>query len=70
MGCPELGASIALDDLKVELDAANERIKRLEEALDTITAVIGLTPILGNKKALQEALDASLSVLRGKEPKP
>ena len=47
-----------------------ERIKRLEEALDTLTLVVGLTPIRGNLAALQEAMDQSRSVLKAKEDKP
>ena len=47
-----------------------ERIKRLEEALDTLTLVVGLTPIRGNLAALQEAMDQSRSVLKAKEAKP
>jgi hypothetical protein len=34
------------------------------EALDCLLAVIGLTPIAGNKKALQEVVDQCLVVLR------
>jgi hypothetical protein len=37
------------------------------EALDCLLAVIGLTPIAGNKKALQEAVDQCLVVLRKQE---
>jgi hypothetical protein len=32
--------------------------------LDCLLAVIGLTPIAGNKKALQEVVDQGLVVLR------
>lgn len=53
-----------------QLNAANERIKRLEEALDTLTLVVGLTPIAGNKEALQEALDLARAELKAKEDKP
>jgi len=49
---------------------SGERIKRLEEALDTLTLVVGLTPIRGNLAALQEAMDQSRSVLKAKEAKP
>ena len=35
----------------------------LLEAVDTLTLVIGLTPILGNKQALQEALDAARAAI-------
>lgn len=50
-----------------ELEA---RCKRLEEALDTLTLVVGLTPIAGNKEALQEALDLARAELKAKEAKP
>lgn len=42
---------------------------RLAEALDTLTAVIGLTPIKGNKEALQEAFDQARAVLAEVEGK-
>ena len=35
----------------------------LLEALDTLTLVIGLTPILGNKEALQEAMDSARAAI-------
>ena len=37
------------------------------EALDCLLTVIGLTPIAGNKEALQEAFDQCLAILRKKE---
>ena len=46
-----------------------DRIKRLEEALDTLTCVIGLTPIKGNLAALQEAFYMARAVLKAKEAK-
>ena len=55
--------------LELELNAANDRIKWLEEALDTLTCVIGLTPIKGNLAALQEAFDMARAVLKAKEAK-
>lgn len=48
----------------------DERIHRLEEMIDTLTHVIGLTPIAGNKDALQEALDLARKTLKAKESKP
>ena len=36
----------------------------LYEALDTLTLVIGLTPVVGNKTALQEAVDVSRAALK------
>jgi uncharacterized protein YPO0396 len=56
--------------LERELNAANDRIKRLEEALDCLTLVVGLTPVAGNKDALQEAVDLARAALRAKEAKP
>lgn len=57
------------DKLLNENRKLNERIKRLEEALDTLTLVVGLTPIRGNLAALQEAMDESRAVLKAKEAK-
>ena len=56
--------------LERELNEANERVKRLEEALDTLTLVVGLTPIAGNKDALQAAMDIARSELKAKKAKP
>ena len=53
--------------LESELNATNERINRLEEVLNTLTLVVGLTPIAGNKVALQEAFDMARSELKAKE---
>jgi hypothetical protein len=47
-----------------------ERIKRLEEVLDTLTLVVGLTPITGNKDALQVAMNMARAELKAKEVKP
>ena len=59
----------ALDDLAKVFSQQQDRIKRLEEALDTLTCVIGLTPIKGNLAALQEAFDMARTVLKAKEAK-
>jgi len=40
-----------------------KRIRELEESLDTLTLVVGLTPIAGNKEALQEAIDHSRKLI-------
>jgi hypothetical protein len=56
-------------DIERELNEAQDRIKRLEDALDTLTLVVGLTPIRGNLAALQEAMDESRAVLKAKEDK-
>ena len=43
--------------LETELASMTALADRLAEALDTLTSVIGLTPIKGNLEALQEAFD-------------
>ena len=48
---------LAVNRLYKERDEARE-------ALDCLLAVIGLTPIAGNKEALQDAVDQGLVVLR------
>lgn len=60
--------AVLVADIVLNEDRA-ERIKRLEEALDTLTCVIGLTPIKGNLAALQEAFDMARAVLKAKEAK-
>ena len=50
-------------------EEAKQRIKRLEEALDCLTLVVGLTPVAGNKDALQEAIDLARAALEAKEAK-
>ena len=56
-----------LRECEQKLEAANDRIKRLEEVLNTLTLVVGLTPIAGNKDALQEAVDMARLELKAKE---
>ena len=56
-----------LRECEQKLEAANDRIKRLEDALNSLTLVVGLTPIAGNKVALQEAFDMARLELKGKE---
>ena len=63
----DLGMQIRRIERK--LNAANDRIKRLEEALKCLTLVVGLTPIAGNKNALQEAMDIAIAELQAKETK-
>ena len=51
-------------------DEVEKLIRERDEALETLhclLAVIGLTPIAGNKQALQEAVDLGFAVLRKKE---
>lgn len=64
----ELTAAQA-EALKLQEENAKlqERVKRLEEALDTLTLVVGLTPIAGNKEALQEAVDIARGELKAKD---
>ena len=56
-----------LRECEQKLEAANDRIKRLEDALNSLTLVVGLTPIAGNKVALQEAFDMARLELKAKE---
>lgn len=69
----ELNAANAIIRQQQLLDEENlrlqERIKRLEEALDCLTLVIGLTPVAVNKDALQEAVDLARAALRAKGAK-
>ena len=64
----ELTAAQA-EALKLQEENAKlqERVRRLEEALDTLTLVVGLTPIAGNKEALQEAVDIARGELKAKD---
>lgn len=58
--------------LERELNAANKRIADLEESLDTLTLVVGLTPVRRSKESevLQEAMDLARATLAKKESKP
>lgn len=47
-----------------EIKELRAEVDRLREALDTLHAVVGLTPILGNKEALQEAFDLAGKALK------
>ena len=58
------------DALERELAEAKTRIARLEEALDTLTVVIGSTRVSGDLGALQNAMDQALVVLGNKEAQP
>jgi hypothetical protein len=55
------------DRMVGELEKVYKERDEAREALDCLLAVIGLTPIAGNKKALQEAVDQCLVVLRKQE---
>ena len=55
---------------KTEADKADQRrleaeaeVERLREALDTMTLIVGLTPVAGNKSALQEAYNLARKAL-------
>lgn len=76
---PTEAAALVLDQIKTHwmrdsqattIRELQERIKRLEEALKCLTLVVGLTPIAGNKNALQEAMDIAIAELQAKEDKP
>ena len=60
----------SIGDMAKENKRLEERIKRLEEVLDTLTLVVGLTPITGNKDALQVAMNMARAELKAKEVKP
>jgi hypothetical protein len=53
--------------LERELAASQAEVERLRDALDTLTLVVGLTPILGNKEALQEAFNLARKALNPTE---
>lgn len=62
----ESEAAIAADTikcLKIENTALRADKDRLFDALDTLTLVIGLTPVAGNKAALQEAFDKARAAI-------
>ena len=44
----------------VELQAAN---REFAEALEALTLVVGLTPVAGNKEAMQDAMDSARAIL-------
>ena len=56
--------------IDAEVGALKARIARLEEALDTLTVVIGSTRVSGDFGALQNAMDQALVALRNKEARP
>ncbi len=58
-----------LEQSESERNELKVREKQLEESLGALLAVVGLTPVLGNKEALQEAFDAANAVLKNKEGK-
>ena len=49
--------------LEQELNASKVEIERLRDALDTLTLIVGLTPVAGNKSALQEAYNLARKAL-------
>jgi hypothetical protein len=67
----ELYRYMGLDEAAAELRRLHAVNAELLEALDTLTAVVGLTPVAGNKVALQEAFDlARAAIARAEEVKP
>ena len=58
-----VAASFA-EGLERELNASKAEVERLRDALDTLTLVVGLTPVAGNKSALQEAYDLARKALK------
>ncbi len=57
-----VGADFARQ-LERENAAMREVMKEALESLDCLSLVVGLTPILGNKEALQEANDQARAIL-------
>ena len=55
--------SARIEELERENAALLRDKERLVEALDTLTLVIGLTPIAGNKAPLQEAFDLARAAI-------
>jgi hypothetical protein len=51
-----------INELRVKALEADKR--ELWEALDTLNLVIGLTPLAGNKPAMQEAVDMCREILK------
>ena len=51
-----------------QLAASKAEVERLREALDTLTLIVGLTPVAGNKETLQEAYDLARKALNPTEP--
>jgi len=51
-------------------DEARRDLAGAREALDELTLVIGLTPIAGNKEALQEAVDRARKLLAAAPAEP
>lgn len=49
---------------RLEIKKLRSEKKKLREVLDTLTLVIGLTPVLGNKESLQEAFDLARKTLK------
>lgn len=66
---PRTNAAIKADGGKWNFSLRREMYQlvrernELLEALDTLTLVVGLTPIAGNKEALQEAMDIARAAI-------
>lgn len=58
-----------LEQSEVERNELKARERQLVESLDALLLVVGLTPVLGNKEALQEAFDAANAALKNKKAK-
>ena len=66
VACVNALAGVA--DPAAHLAAMREAIREAHEALDCLSLVVGLTPIAGNKEALQEANDQARAVLTKLQP--
>jgi hypothetical protein len=59
---------LKIDELNKTISSLESDKKTLIEELDSLTLVVGLTPIAGNKEALQEAFNqarATITKMRG-----
>ena len=54
---------VCVDDACELLDEAEAEVERLRKALDTLTLIVGLTPVAGNKEAMQEAYNLARKAL-------
>ena len=64
-----LGVSAAFAaDMERQRDELLEQRDNLLEWLDTLTLVVGLTPIAGNKEALQEAMNGARAAIAATKP--
>lgn len=66
-GSPSRERLETYDELRLELNSWQAMAESLANEIDTITHVIGLTPLAGNKPAMQEAFDSARQALAAYE---